>query len=218
MSMGRVGDDGNLRCFYHGWAFGKDGVARMSINISLTARLKKNACSLKRFAAEEGGWHRLCLAGPLLEADASKLPQKVPDATPTYPVDTVLDYKVGFEYIVENNLTRSTCSIFPHDGSIPPIAALGMRRSNTDNLLMKAFSDDVGPGHVGKLRGALKPNKLVSFDAPNIVRHGGVSGFHEEFHIVPIAPKRTRVLLRQHLPKGPILTTVTKLPRECPSS
>ena len=87
-----------------------------------------------------------------------------------------------------------------------------MRRSNTDNLLMKAFSDDVGPGHVGKLRGALKPNKLVRFDAPNIVRHGGVSGFHEEFHIVPIAPKRTRVLLRQHLPKGPILTTVTGFP------
>ena len=25
LSMGRVGDDGNLRCFYHGWAFGAKG-------------------------------------------------------------------------------------------------------------------------------------------------------------------------------------------------
>ena len=80
----------------------------------------------------------MCGAGPLLEADASKLPQKVPDATPTYPVDTVFDYKVGFEYIVENNLD-SVHLFHLHDGSIPPIAALGMRRSNTDNLLMKAF-------------------------------------------------------------------------------
>ena len=57
-----------------------------------------------------------------------------------------------------------------------------------------------------------RPNKLVRFDAPNVVRHGGVSGFHEEFHIVPIAPHRTRVLLRQHLPKGPILTTLLGVP------
>ena len=26
LSMGRVGEDGSLRCFYHGWAFGKGGV------------------------------------------------------------------------------------------------------------------------------------------------------------------------------------------------
>merc|ERR1719221_2574794 len=81
---------------------------------------------------------------------------------------------------------------------------------------MKPFSDDVGPGHIGKLQGAVKPNKLVRFDAPNIVRHGGVSGFEEEFHIVPVAPKRTRVLLRQHLPRGPILSTVSSIPGMIP--
>lgn len=44
------------------------------------------------------------------------------------------------------------------------------------------------------------------------MRHGGVSGFEEEFHIIPVAPQRTRVLLRQHLPRGPILSTVTGIP------
>ena len=99
MSMGRVGDDGNLRCFYHGWAFGKDGVRADVDQYKPDGTLKKNACSLKRFAAEEVDGIVYVWRGPLLEADASKLPQKVPDATPTYPVDTVLDYKVGFEYI-----------------------------------------------------------------------------------------------------------------------
>jgi hypothetical protein len=58
--------------------------------------------------------------------------------------------------------------------------------------------------------------KLIRFDPPNIVRHGGVSGFEEEFHIIPIAPHRTRVLLRQHIPKGPILSTVTGVPGMTP--
>jgi hypothetical protein len=58
----------------------------------------------------------------------------------------------------------------------------------------------------------LQPKKLIRFDPPNIVRHGGVSGFEEEFHIIPIAPHRTRVLLRQHIPKGPVLSTVTEIP------
>jgi hypothetical protein len=61
-----------------------------------------------------------------------------------------------------------------------------------------------------------QPKKLIRFDPPNIVRHGGVSGFEEEFHIIPIAPHRTRVLLRQHIPKGPILSTVTGLPGMTP--
>ena len=56
------------------------------------------------------------------------------------------------------------------------------------------------------------PKKLLRFDPPNIVRHDGVSGFEEELHIVPIAPHRTRVLLRQHLPRGRILSTITGVP------
>ena len=214
LSMGRVGDDGNLRCFYHGWAFGAEG-ERVDVpggkNQGPSKTGKKCAGSAKNFAVADVDGLVYVWRGNVLEADLDLLPRKVPDATPTHAVDTVLDYRVGFEYIVENNLD-SVHLFHLHDGSIPPIAALGMRRDNVKNLLMKPFADDVGVGHVGKLKGALKPNKLVRFDAPNVVRHGGVSGFHEEFHIVPIAPHRTRVLLRQHLPKGPILTTLLGVP------
>ena len=52
----------------------------------------------------------------------------------------------------------------------------------------------------------------MRYDAPNVVRHGGVSGFSEEFNIIPIGPHRTRVLLRQRFPKGPILSTLLKVP------
>ena len=98
-----------------------------------------------------------------------------------------------------------------HDGSIPPLESLGFVRSNISKVNLRSFKDDIGYGHIGKT-GGKGLTKVIRYDAPNVVRHCGVSGFSEEFHIVPIAPKRTRVLLRQHLPKGPILTTVTGFP------
>ena len=63
---------------------------------SLSNVSKEALGALEALAAEVDGlvyvWR-----GNLLEADVTKLPRGVPDATPTYPVDTVLDYKVGFE-------------------------------------------------------------------------------------------------------------------------
>jgi len=82
-------------------------------------------------------------------------------------------------------------------------------------LRLSSFTDDCGMGHLGRF-GNGRPKKLIRFDPPNIVRHGGVSGFEEEFHIVPIGPQRSRVLLRQHLPRGPILSTITGLPGVIP--
>ena len=76
---------------------------------------------------------------------------------------------------------------------------------------LTSFQDDCGVGHIGKT-GSKGTTKIIRFDPPNIVRHCGVSGFHEEFHIIPVAPGRTRVLLRQRFPKGPILSTLTALP------
>ena len=68
----------------------------------------------------------------------------------------------------------------------------------------------MGFGHIGKT--SSKVTKVVRFDSPNVVRHGGVSGFSEEFNIIPIGPHRTRVLLRQRFPKGPILSALLSLP------
>lgn len=80
-----------------------------------------------------------------------------------------------------------------------------------DKFSLRRFSDEFGVGHVGKTSDK-STTKIVRFDAPNVVRHCGVSGFSEEFHIIPIAPHRTRVLLRQHFPKGPILSMVARDP------
>mmetsp|Transcript_23069 Transcript_23069/g.91489 ORF Transcript_23069/g.91489 Transcript_23069/m.91489 type:complete len:987 (+) Transcript_23069:73-3033(+) len=219
LSMGRVTDDGALACFYHCWTFGADG-QRLDAGPGCATRAKSYP------AIEKDGlvyvWRGRDDSSSLPSSEkaaASLLPRSLvepgsPDAlgaVPTYAVDTVLDYGVGFEYVVENNLDSP--HLFQlHDGSVPPIAGLGMTRANAHRLRLAKFVDDVGFGHVGRLRGATRPNKLVRFDAPNVVRHGGVSGFHEEFHVVPVAPGRSRVLLRQHLPKGPILSTLLAIP------
>jgi len=73
-----------------------------------------------------------------------------------------------------------------HDGSIPPIESLGCNRANIGSIGLRFFADDVGVGHIGKT--SKKVTKVVRYDAPNVVRHGGVSGFSEEFNIVPLGP------------------------------
>jgi len=52
----------------------------------------------------------------------------------------------------------------------------------------------------------------VRFDAPNVVHRGTKGGISEELHVVPIAPDRTRVMLRQRFPKGPTLSALLQLP------
>lgn len=110
---------------------------------------------------------------------------------------------------MENNLD-SPHLFWLHNGSVPPVRSLNFVREKVNQVKLKFFRDDSGLGHYGQTAGG-KP-KIVRFDAPNIVRHGGASSFSEEFHIVPIAPGQSRVILRQHLPKGPILTTALSIP------
>lgn len=203
LSMGRV-KNGELACVYHGWRFGKDG-HRTDVHDA--------KCRATTYPVEERDglvfvWH-----GEEAEADTALLPSSARRRPGSHHVvDTVLDYKLPFEYVVENNLD-SLHLFYLHDGSIPPIAGLGMTRTNVDYLKTAHFKDCTGIGHVGRVDGLRsgKPNNLVRFDAPNVVRHGGAN-FHEEFHVIPVAPKRCRVLLRQHIPKGPILSAVLKIP------
>jgi len=141
-------------------------------------------------------------------ADRSLLPlHPTPEAT--HVVETILDYGCDWKYIVENNLDTPHL-YWLHDGSIPPIESLGCSRKNIANIGLRFFKDDIGVGHIGKT--SKKVTKVVRYDAPNVVRHGGVSGFSEEFNIVPLGPRRTRVLLRQRFPKGPILSTLLSIP------
>jgi len=145
-------------------------------------------------------------------ADMDLLPTH-PTPEMTHAVETILDYGCDWTYIVENNLDTPHL-YWLHDGSIPPIESLGCSRENVGKIGLKFFKDDVGVGHIGKT--SKKVTKVVRYDAPNVVRHGGVSGFSEEFNIIPLGPHRTRVLLRQRFPKGPILSTMLGVPGFAP--
>mmetsp|Transcript_6855 Transcript_6855/g.14381 ORF Transcript_6855/g.14381 Transcript_6855/m.14381 type:complete len:459 (-) Transcript_6855:164-1540(-) len=222
--MGAV-DNGELVCMYHGWRFGAkgectdvptlntvddEGFSTKKNGERFLKSVTKSNCGNNRAVVEHEGlvyvWR-----GNLLEADPSLLPTRRTGDMETVPIDSVLDYSVDYSYIVENNLD-SPHLFYLHDGSVPPIESIGMVNQNLPKLKLKFFTDDCGMGHLGKIGSGGRPKKLLRFDPPNIVRHGGVSGFEEEFHIIPVAPQRTRVLLRQHLPRGPILSTITGIP------
>eukprot|EP00587_Corethron_hystrix_P003373 CAMPEP_0113314904 /NCGR_PEP_ID=MMETSP0010_2-20120614/10777_1 /TAXON_ID=216773 ORGANISM="Corethron hystrix, Strain 308" /NCGR_SAMPLE_ID=MMETSP0010_2 /ASSEMBLY_ACC=CAM_ASM_000155 /LENGTH=853 /DNA_ID=CAMNT_0000171281 /DNA_START=275 /DNA_END=2836 /DNA_ORIENTATION=+ /assembly_acc=CAM_ASM_000155 len=224
LSMGKV-NDGNLECVYHGWTFGEkgacvdiptmhtvddDGIETTSDCRKLLNGVTKANMGHMRAVVEHEGlvyvWR-----GNVLEADVSLLPTRRKGDMETVPIDTVLDYNVDYCYVVENNLD-SPHLFYLHDGSVPPIESIGMMNVNLPKLKLTSFTDHCGMGHLGRLGKNGRPKKLLRFDPPNVVRHGGVSGFEEEFHCVPISNQRTRVLLRQHLPRGPILSTVTSVP------
>merc|ERR1711957_1041154 len=225
LSMGKV-ENGQVSCMYHGWTFGEKGHCTKIPTLNtihdnrneedraksqkkfLSGVTESNQGSIRAVVEHQGlvyVWR-----GNVLEADLGLLPTRRTGDMETVPIDTVLDYSVDYSYIVENNLD-SPHLLYLHDGSVPPVASIGMKQENLPRLKLSAFTDDCGMGHLGKF-GTGRPKKIIRFDPPNVVRHGGVSGFEEEFHCVPIAPQRTRVLLRQHLPRGPILSTVTRLP------
>ena len=174
---------------------------------SAGSSFKKKAC-LKTYAVEEHEGLIWVWRGNILEADANKLPKMREDVS-TYPCDTILDYNVDWQvrvalllcivkndhsfphtatylhvlrltvtkYIVENNLD-SPHLFWLHNGSVPPVRSLNFVREKVNQVQLKFFRDDSGQGHYGQTAGG-KP-KIVRFDAPNIVRHGGVSSFSEE--------------------------------------
>eukprot|EP00520_Triparma_pacifica_P000662 CAMPEP_0118650162 /NCGR_PEP_ID=MMETSP0785-20121206/10099_1 /TAXON_ID=91992 /ORGANISM="Bolidomonas pacifica, Strain CCMP 1866" /LENGTH=943 /DNA_ID=CAMNT_0006542517 /DNA_START=61 /DNA_END=2889 /DNA_ORIENTATION=- len=223
LSMGTV-EDGELKCFYHGWAFGEKGectdiptqraVSNQNPEGDAKVRQRVSDCQRRHAVVEHEGmvW---VWKGELLSADPTLLPSKREGDMETQPIETILDYNVDYSYIIENNLD-SPHLFYLHDGSVPPIESIGMMNKNLPDLRLRPFKDDCGFGHMGRFGDTGRVKKLLRFDPPNVVRHGGVSGFEEEFHIIPIAPGRARVLLRQHLPKGPILSTITSLPGMLP--
>ena len=105
---------------------------------------------------------------PSLRDDAMLPTHPTPEATHT--VETILDYGCDWSYIVENNLDTPHL-YWLHDGSIPPIESLGCNRKNIGAIGLRFFTDDCGVGHIGKT--SKKVTKVVRYDAPNVVRHGG---------------------------------------------
>ena len=190
LSMGEM-QDGKLRCFYHGWAFGSEGAC---VDVPTVVRigrddgrdkssLGKTFCATSYSVVEHDGmlwvWR-----GNMLAADARKLP---PVHESSFVVDTTLDHDCDWSALVARGLDAPHLALL--DGSAIP-----------------------SPTPAGE-----GTSKTTAHDAPVIVRHsdifGGLLGtFSEEVHVVPIAPRRARVLLRQRFPKTPLLSTLLQLP------
>ena len=162
LSMGTV-EDGELKCFYHGWTFAAKGECSdiptlhavdsgeetASLNERAKQQVNKANCGNNRAIVEHEGvvyvWR-----GNLLEADPALLPTKRRGDMESIAIDSVLDYSVDYSYIVENNLD-SPHLFYLHDGSVPPIEGIGLMNMNLPKLKLTAFTDDCGYGHLGKL-------------------------------------------------------------------
>jgi len=223
LSMGEV-ENGELRCFYHGWAFGKQGKCTDVPTIPMSGSRRPNLdpfCATTYSLVESDNmlwvWR-----GHLLAADSSKLPAQplLPpreEAPAMLRVDSTLDFAVDWSEVLRDGLSTPhlTPLLSGEDDeaareTLPPLA----------RALLTALAKDGGWG-----RGASGSPQAGSseqsgrFESPNRISHrsSAASGaadhpFWEGVHVVPIAPGRTRVLLRQHLPLGPLLAQMMRVP------
>jgi len=199
LSMGEL-ENGELRCFYHGWQFGKGGSCTDVPTVRIIAGEEKpnfKAFGCTAYSVVEHGGMVWVWKGHALTADVAKLPPlpSAANAAGTLTIDTTLDYGVAWARVLESNLAA------PHlhtllDGEGPSLAALGSETPRRVKL----------PREQATRR----------FAAPNVVRHTAASGCAEEVHVVPISQQRTRVLLRQHFKLDGALGALLKLPGALP--
>jgi len=220
LSMGDM-DSGQLRCFYHGWAFGKKGQCMDVPTIPVAPG--QRTPSLDPFCATTYGLMEAdgllwVWRGTPLAADASKLPVQQATST-TEPdaltVDSTLDYAVDWSDVLQAQLSAPHLTeLLEQAGSM--VGAEGETADDGEGsasalsrLVLTALAKDGGGW-------ASSSSSSGLFDEPNRVVHGSPSGststLVECAHIVPIAPGRTRVLLRQTLPQGPLLSTLLRIP------
>mmetsp|Transcript_73922 Transcript_73922/g.222271 ORF Transcript_73922/g.222271 Transcript_73922/m.222271 type:complete len:486 (-) Transcript_73922:584-2041(-) len=203
LSMGSV-EGGELRCFYHGWAFGADGECvdvptfrpKTGGADERKQQLKRFGCADQLAVVEQGGLLWVWRGNPL-SADLHALPAPPePDDAALFTCDTVLDFACDWGHVAENYID-SPHLYWLHDGWIPPLEAFGF----TQGQPSPAWTCQKGS------------SKVVQHSAPNIIHRRGASGFAEEVHVVPIAGDRTRVLLRQRFPRdNAVLARLLGLP------
>lgn len=202
LSMGTM-EGGELRCFYHGWAFGSNGecIDVPTFRPPKTEGSDRRKQQLKSFCAtayaviERDGLLWVWRGNPL-SADVRKLPTQPLSAEPAiFTCDTMLDFACDWAHIAENSMD-SPHLYWLHDGWIPPLEAFGF----TQGQPSPEWTCEKGS------------SKVVQHATPNIIHRRGASGFSEEVHILPIAPDRTRVLLRQRFPEVPFLQKLLQVP------
>ena len=176
LSMGDV-KDGGLRCFYHGWSFGAQGecvdVPTVQSEGAEKQKALKNFCA-KQYPMEERDGLLWLWHGRVpfpLHAAPEALREAGVDPSQHAVVDTTLDYDCDWTVLVDRY------------GQAP-------------------FLDGFwGLGGRGDAADAADAWRRADRAAPTALAHAHASGAQEEAFVVPLAPGRSRVLLRQRLPK-----------------
>jgi len=191
LSMGDV-EDGQLRCFYHGWGFGAKGACE-----SVPTGAPPNNLCVRSFAVAEHEGMLYVWRGNPLAADARKLPTNAAAAAaPLAVIDTTLDFGSEWADVAEHCVSQPHLH-WLHDSTLPP----------PGTMLPQPLS-------VLPTRAESSTQTAATREAAHIVRHVGASGFDETMHVVPIGPERSRVLLRQVVPRenNALLAMVLQLP------
>ena len=99
LSMGDV-EEGQLRCFYHGWAFGEEGRCT-SIPTIPGGKVPARTASCESYAVEERAGALWVWRGNALSADGRRLPEAPAEGL---SVCTVLDYECDWAAVVAHRL------------------------------------------------------------------------------------------------------------------
>jgi phenylpropionate dioxygenase-like ring-hydroxylating dioxygenase large terminal subunit len=185
--------EGKIECLYHGWQFGNQGNCVHIPQLLDTAKIPKNSCVPSFVVVEHQEMIWIWLGGSE-KADPQLIPT-IPDLEQPglFRVDTVADLPFDQTYLVENFLDPAHVCI-SHDRTEYKI-----KREDAQPLEMEVLSVAVAgiKGRYRKLGNPQFPWNHVEFIAPYLVTYsfGSLTAF--VLYAIPLAPGRSRVLVRR---------------------
>lgn len=185
--------EGKIECLYHGWQLGNQGECVHIPQLPDTAKIPKTACVQSFPVVEHQGMIWIWL-GDSKNANPQLIPT-IPDLDQPglFRVDTVADLPFDQTYLVENLLDPAHLWI-SHDRT-----EYKLKREDAQPLEMEVLSVSAKgiKSRYRKLNNSQDPWNNVEFIAPYLVTYsiGLITAFI--FYAIPLAPGRSRVLVRR---------------------
>ncbi len=185
--------DGKIECLYHGWQFGSQGECLHIPQLPDNAKIPKTACIQAYQVVEYQGVIWVWL-GEAEAANRAKIPTIDDlDQPGLFRVDTVAELPFDQTYLIENFLDPAHVSI-SHDRT-----EYNIKREDAQPLEMEIISTSVA-GIEARYRRMNKPQMPwlnVKFIAPHLVLYYFGETVAFALYAVPLAPGRSRVLVRR---------------------
>lgn len=211
LSQGHVEPDGTIRCYYHGWAFNKDGKCTAMPQLSKDAQIPKTA-HVKTYPTSvvEGIVWVWGTPDSLPTKDPPKTDDDLdqPDAKKIFDgYDFQIDLPYCHSFLVENLFDPAHVPI-SHDRTQG-----GGKREAAEAFAMQIDEDSISvDGFTGRYRGESKDRwTQAKFESPGIIRYrnellddqGKVkSMFSAALHCVPRGKGKCRLLFRTYFRKS----------------